>query len=120
MRVLQEWCKPFAGFYVYAPTRAQMSAKVRALIDSLVEKREAIAALRALWPAGPSNGGRWTAQRSLGKSAFRLIESTPQQIRVEPVFQRDRRNRYADSLTGSNPLRFERLVGALPTTMLRE
>ncbi|MFB9126514.1 LysR family transcriptional regulator [Paraburkholderia dipogonis] len=47
VRVLQEWCKPFAGFYVYAPTRAQMPAKVRALIDFLVEKREAIAASRA-------------------------------------------------------------------------
>nr|WP_057924889.1 LysR family transcriptional regulator [Burkholderia ambifaria] len=48
VRVLQSWCKPFAGFYVYAPTRAQMPAKVRALIDFLVEKREAIAASRAV------------------------------------------------------------------------
>ena len=40
VRVLQPWCKPFAGFYIYAPTRAQMPAKVRALIDFLVEKRE--------------------------------------------------------------------------------
>lgn len=40
VRVLKAWCKPFAGFYVYAPTRAQMPAKVRALIDFLVEKRE--------------------------------------------------------------------------------
>lgn len=39
-RVLQSWCKPFAGFYIYAPTRSQMPAKVRALIDFLVEKRE--------------------------------------------------------------------------------
>ncbi len=39
IRVLQPWCQPFAGFYLYAPTRAQMPAKVRALIDFLVEKR---------------------------------------------------------------------------------
>jgi len=44
--VLQPWCKPFAGFYIYAPTRAQMPAKVRALIDFLVEKREGMAAMR--------------------------------------------------------------------------
>lgn len=44
VRVLQAWCKPFAGFYLYAPARAQMPAKVRALIDFLVEKREAMAA----------------------------------------------------------------------------
>lgn len=48
VRVLQSWCKPFAGFYIYAPTRAQMPAKVRALIDFLVEKREAIASQRQL------------------------------------------------------------------------
>lgn len=39
VRVLQPWCPSFAGFYLYAPTRAQMPAKVRALIDFLVEKR---------------------------------------------------------------------------------
>lgn len=48
VRVLQFWCKPFAGFYIYAPTRAQMPAKVRALIDFLVEKREVIASRRKL------------------------------------------------------------------------
>lgn len=46
VRVLQLWCKPFAGFYIYAPTRAQMPAKVRALIDFLVEKREGMSAQR--------------------------------------------------------------------------
>lgn len=46
VRVLQPWCKPFAGFYIYAPTRAQMPAKVRALIDFLVEKREGVKARR--------------------------------------------------------------------------
>ncbi|HBO1439940.1 TPA: LysR family transcriptional regulator [Pseudomonas aeruginosa] len=39
VRVLQPWCQPFPGFYLYAPTRAQMPAKVRVLIDFLVEKR---------------------------------------------------------------------------------
>jgi len=39
VRVLQPWCPPFPGFYLYAPTRAQMPAKVRTLIDFLVEKR---------------------------------------------------------------------------------
>lgn len=43
VRVLQPWCKPFAGFYIYAPTRSQMPAKVRALIDFLAEKREGMA-----------------------------------------------------------------------------
>ena len=38
-RVLQQWCKPFAGFYLYVPSRAQMPLKVRALMDFLVEKR---------------------------------------------------------------------------------
>lgn len=40
VRVLQPWCKPFPGLYLYAPTRDKMPAKVRALIDFLVEKRE--------------------------------------------------------------------------------
>lgn len=48
IRVLRPWCKPFAGFYIYAPTRTQMPAKVRALIDFLVEKREAVSASRPL------------------------------------------------------------------------
>ncbi|TDF82388.1 LysR family transcriptional regulator [Pseudomonas sp. H9] len=39
VRVLQPWCPSFPGFYLYAPTREQMPAKVRALIDFLVEKR---------------------------------------------------------------------------------
>lgn len=38
-RVLAPWSKPFAGFYIYAPTRVQMPAKVRALFDFLIEKR---------------------------------------------------------------------------------
>jgi len=49
-----------------------------------------------------------------------LIDPAPQQIRVEPVFQRAHRNRYTDSLAGSNHLRFELLAVALQTTTLRE
>ncbi|HMR30901.1 MAG TPA: LysR family transcriptional regulator [Geminicoccaceae bacterium] len=39
VRVLQSWCPPFAGFHLYLPTRDQMPAKLRALVDFLVEKR---------------------------------------------------------------------------------
>lgn len=39
VRVLQPWCKPFAGFYLYTPSREHMPAKVRALMDFLIEKR---------------------------------------------------------------------------------
>ena len=46
VQVQTQRCKPFAGFYIYAPTRAQMPAKVRALVDFLVEKREALPARR--------------------------------------------------------------------------
>lgn len=40
IRVLVPWCPPFPGFYLYVPSREQMPAKIRALIDFLVEKRE--------------------------------------------------------------------------------
>lgn len=48
VRVLQSWCKPFAGFYIYAPTRTQMPAKVRALIDFLRDKRDVMVSLAKL------------------------------------------------------------------------
>lgn len=32
-RVLQPWCAPFAGFYLYYPHRAQMPRKLRVFID---------------------------------------------------------------------------------------
>jgi DNA-binding transcriptional LysR family regulator len=38
IRVLEPWCKPFPGFYLYVPSRAQMPAKTRALMDFLIEK----------------------------------------------------------------------------------
>ncbi|MCE4060357.1 LysR family transcriptional regulator [Pandoraea sputorum] len=43
VRVLRPWCPPFPGFYLYVPSRAQMPAKIRALMDFLVEQREKLA-----------------------------------------------------------------------------
>lgn len=42
VRVLRNWTHTQAGFHLYVPTRTQMPPKVRALLDFLVEKREAI------------------------------------------------------------------------------
>ncbi|MDN0075184.1 LysR substrate-binding domain-containing protein [Crenobacter sp. SG2303] len=44
VRVLQPWCRPFPGFYLYVPSREQMTSKVRALMYFLVEKRSVLAA----------------------------------------------------------------------------
>lgn len=41
-RVLQAWTHKLPGFYLYSPSREQMPAKVRALYDFLLEKRELI------------------------------------------------------------------------------
>jgi len=46
VRVLRNWCKPFPGFHLYVPSREQMPSKVRALMDFLVEKRNASAKRR--------------------------------------------------------------------------
>jgi len=40
VRVLKPWCPPFPGFYLYVPSRSQMPAKLRALMDFLIEQRE--------------------------------------------------------------------------------
>ncbi|WP_027818451.1 LysR family transcriptional regulator [Paraburkholderia bannensis] len=40
VRVLKPWCRPFPGFYLYIPSRAQIPAKTRALMDFLVTQRE--------------------------------------------------------------------------------
>jgi DNA-binding transcriptional LysR family regulator len=40
IRVLARWCPPMPGFNLYMPSRAQMPAKMRALIDFLTEKRD--------------------------------------------------------------------------------
>ena len=43
-RVLAPWCKPFPGFYLYVPSRAQLPAKTRALMDFLVDRRDGLKA----------------------------------------------------------------------------
>ena len=35
VRVLEEWCPPFAGFFLYYPSRRQQPAALSALIDTL-------------------------------------------------------------------------------------
>ncbi|RJF35706.1 LysR family transcriptional regulator [Pseudoalteromonas gelatinilytica] len=40
VRVLDQWCPHFTGFYLYVPSRENMPAKTRAFIDFLKEKRE--------------------------------------------------------------------------------
>lgn len=39
VRVLASWSQPFPGFYLYVPTRENMTARVRALLNFLIEKR---------------------------------------------------------------------------------
>jgi DNA-binding transcriptional LysR family regulator len=38
VRVLEDWCPPFPGFYLYYPSRAQMPLKLRVFIDFLQEQ----------------------------------------------------------------------------------
>ncbi|MGE3148025.1 MAG: LysR substrate-binding domain-containing protein [Pseudorhodoplanes sp.] len=45
VRVLLPWVRPRSGFFLYVPSRAQMPAKTRALVDFLVEKRKKLARL---------------------------------------------------------------------------
>lgn len=45
VRVLRDWTYKHAAFYLYSPSREHVAPKVRALIDFLVEKREAISLL---------------------------------------------------------------------------
>jgi DNA-binding transcriptional LysR family regulator len=33
IRVLEDWCPPFEGFYIYYPTRRQMRPALRAFVD---------------------------------------------------------------------------------------
>jgi DNA-binding transcriptional LysR family regulator len=33
IRVLEEWCPPFDGFFVYYPSRRQMRPALRAFVD---------------------------------------------------------------------------------------
>jgi len=38
IRVLDDWCPPFPGFYLYYPSRAQMPLKLRVLVDFLASR----------------------------------------------------------------------------------
>lgn len=35
VRVLEDWCQPFPGFFLYYPSRRQQPAALSALIDTL-------------------------------------------------------------------------------------
>jgi DNA-binding transcriptional LysR family regulator len=35
IRVLEDWCQPFPGFFLYYPSRRQQPAALSALIDTL-------------------------------------------------------------------------------------
>ena len=35
VRVLEEWCPPFAGYFLYHPSRRQLPAALSALIETL-------------------------------------------------------------------------------------
>ena len=43
VRVLLPWARPRSGFFLYVPSRAQMPAKTRALVDFLVDQRKKLA-----------------------------------------------------------------------------
>lgn len=64
VRVLAPWCRPFPGFYLYVPSRAQMPAKIRALMDFLIERREQLALeSRETNPTRNRKGRKATATR---------------------------------------------------------
>jgi DNA-binding transcriptional LysR family regulator len=57
VRMLVARCRPFPGFYLYyVPSRAQMPAKIRALMDFLIEMREQLAQSRQTLTAGNRRG----------------------------------------------------------------
>jgi DNA-binding transcriptional LysR family regulator len=35
VRVLEDWCEPFAGYFLYYPSRRQQPAALTALIETL-------------------------------------------------------------------------------------
>jgi DNA-binding transcriptional LysR family regulator len=35
VRVLEDWCEPFAGYFLYYPSRRQQPAALSALIEAL-------------------------------------------------------------------------------------
>lgn len=64
VRVLAPWCRPFPGFYLYVPSRAQMPAKIRALMDFLIERREHLALeSREAIPTGNRKGRKPAAAK---------------------------------------------------------
>lgn len=56
-RVMEAWCPPFPGFYLYVPSR-EMPSKVRALRDFLVEKRDDASSAMASRRRSQRTGGR--------------------------------------------------------------
>ncbi|EOD8927378.1 LysR family transcriptional regulator [Pseudomonas aeruginosa] len=74
VRVLQPWCKPFAGFYLYVPSREQMPTRVRALMDFLVEKRELLCTPPN---ARPQSGSRLKAPAPWPGGTTPIIPGTP-------------------------------------------
>jgi DNA-binding transcriptional LysR family regulator len=64
VRVLEDWCSPFAGFFLYYPSRRQQPAAWSALIDTLrLEDRRK-------WAGDIRRSG--TQQRGSGKGGTRL------------------------------------------------
>jgi len=45
--VLDDWCAPFLGFYLYFPTRTQLPLKLRAFADFLAARTAPAGALGA-------------------------------------------------------------------------
>ena len=40
VRVLEDWCHPFPGFFLYYPSRRQMPVALRTLVDFLRSRSE--------------------------------------------------------------------------------
>ncbi len=65
VRVLEDWSKPFPGFYLYVPSREQMATRVRALIDFLIEKRDqSVSSVTA----GPDGAAQEIGTRATGRT----------------------------------------------------
>ncbi len=71
VRVLDASCPPFPGFYLYVPSRHQMPAKMRALIDLLSEKRAALGQAAGKRSRAASAGRRMGAKAPPRKASTR-------------------------------------------------